>query len=195
MAGSTLGDEEQVLLDAWPEVHKAIPDASLLIAPRHKDRFVEVVGLARKSGYPLLRCSGLVSDGGSDVGPVLGGTILVLDTIGDLASMYSLADVAFVGGSVVVKGGHNPLEPAQFGVPVVMGESYENFREIVGAMREAGAIRIVKREEVGGALIELMTEQDRADAMGERGRRVFEAQNGATVRTVGALMELIGDGA
>ena len=134
-----------------------------------------MVGLARKSGFPLVRCSGLVSDGGPDVGPVLGGTILVLDTIGDLASMYSLADVAFVGGSVVAKGGHNPLEPAQFGVPVVMGESYENFREIVGAMREAAAIRIVRREELGGVLIELMTKLEEADAMGERGRRVFGA--------------------
>ena len=70
--------------------------------------------------------------------------ILLLDTIGDLASVYSVGAVAFVGGSLVAKGGHNPLEPAQFGVPVVMGPSYENFREIVGAMREADAIRIVR---------------------------------------------------
>ncbi len=187
VAGSTLADEEEVLLAAWAGVHKAIPDASLLIAPRHKDRFDEVVGLARRSGYPLVRCSEL----GPDVGPALGGTVLVLDTIGDLASMYSVGSVAFVGGSVALKGGHNPLEPAQFGVPVVMGESYENFREIVGAMREADAIRIVRREELGGTLIELMTDRDGARAMGERGRRVFEAQNGATERTVAALMELM----
>jgi 3-deoxy-D-manno-octulosonic-acid transferase len=129
--------------------------------------------------------------------PGVGGNqveIVLLDTIGDLASVYSVGAVAFVGGSVVAKGGHNPLEPAQFGVPVVMGESYENFREIVGAMREANAIRIVQREELGGTLIELMTNRNEAQAMGERGRRVFEAQSGATERTVAALMELMGTG-
>ena len=77
-----------------------------------------------------------------------GEVVLVLDTIGDLASVYSVGAVAFIGGSLVAKGGHNPLEPAQFGVPVVMGQSYENFREIVGAMRDADAIRIVGRDEL-----------------------------------------------
>ena len=77
----------------------------------------------------------------------------MLDTIGDLAAVYGVADVAFVGGSLVKKGGHNPLEAAQFGVPVVMGESYENFKGIVGAMREADAIRIVRREGLGEALV------------------------------------------
>ena len=68
----------------------------------------------------------------------------MLDTIGDLAAVYGLASVAFVGGSLVPKGGHNPLEPAQFGVPAVMGPSYENFRDIVAEMQAADAIRIVK---------------------------------------------------
>ena len=76
--------------------------------------------------------------------------IVVLDTIGDLAGVYGVADLAFVGGSLVAKGGHNPLEPARFGVPVVMGESYFNFREIVGAMVAEDAVRIVRREGLGG---------------------------------------------
>jgi 3-deoxy-D-manno-octulosonic-acid transferase len=118
--------------------------------------------------------------------------IVLLDTIGDLASVYSVGAVAFVGGSLVAKGGHNPLEPAQFGVPVVMGPSYENFKEIVGAMREADAIRIVGRGELTAALVELMTDRAGAEAMGARGRAVFEAQSGATGRTVTALMELVG---
>ena len=68
--------------------------------------------------------------------------IILLDTIGDLASVYGIADVAYVGGSMMERGGHNPLEPAQFGVPVVMGPSYENFREIVGKMIEADGIEL-----------------------------------------------------
>jgi 3-deoxy-D-manno-octulosonic-acid transferase len=118
--------------------------------------------------------------------------IVLLDTIGDLASVYSVAAVAFVGGSLVAKGGHNPLEPAQFGVPVVMGPSYENFKEIVGAVREADAIRIVERGELTAALVELMTDRALAEAIGARGRAVFEAQSGATERTVSALTELLG---
>jgi 3-deoxy-D-manno-octulosonic-acid transferase len=119
--------------------------------------------------------------------------VIVLDTIGDLAAVYSVADVAFVGGSLVPKGGHNPLEPAQFGVPVVMGPSYENFREIVTKMREAEGIRIVADEvALEVAFRELLTDREAARAMGERGRRVFEAQSGATGRAVEALVELVG---
>jgi 3-deoxy-D-manno-octulosonic-acid transferase len=190
VAGSTLADEEVVLLAAWAEMAKAVPDVALLIAPRHTDRFEEVMGLVVRSGFPSRRCSELTGDGE----PILGGTVLVLDTIGDLASMYSVGAVAFVGGSVVTKGGHNPLEPAQFGVPVVMGESYENFKEIVGAMREAGAIRTVNRKRLGGALVELLLDREAAKAMGEQGRAMFEAQAGATQRTAGVLLELVEGG-
>jgi 3-deoxy-D-manno-octulosonic-acid transferase len=186
-AGSTLDGEEDALLAAWPVIQKAVPDAALLIAPRHPDRFEEVLGLIRASGYPFFRCSQLLTA----TEPVLSGTILLLDTIGDLASVYSLGTAAFVGGSLVAKGGHSPLEPAQFGVPVVMGASYENFREVVGRMTEADGIRIVKdKEELAGALIALLRDGDAAAAMGQRGRAVFEAQAGATARTVSALMEL-----
>jgi 3-deoxy-D-manno-octulosonic-acid transferase len=120
-----------------------------------------------------------------------GGNIL-LDTIGDLAAMYELASVAFVGGSLVRRGGHNPLEAARFGVPVVMGPSYENFRDVVERMRDADGILIVEnREEFEAALIDLLKNRERAAAIGERGRAVFEAQAGATARTVEALMALL----
>jgi 3-deoxy-D-manno-octulosonic-acid transferase len=92
----------------------------------------------------------------------------------------------------VPKGGHNPLEPARFGVPVVMGPSYENFRDVVERMRAADGILIVEnREEFEVALIDLLKHRERAVAIGERGRAVFEAQAGATARTVEALMALL----
>jgi 3-deoxy-D-manno-octulosonic-acid transferase len=187
VAGSTLAGEEEALLAAWPAIHQAVPDAALLIAPRHPDRFDEVLGLIRKSGYPFYRCSHLPVD----TKPIGGGTILLLDTIGDLASMYGLAVVAFVGGSLVAKGGHNPLEPAQFAVPVVMGPSYENFREVVEAMRRADAIRIVDPQIFADSLIAMLRDTEEARTMGERGRAVFEAQSGATARTVQSLMDLL----
>jgi 3-deoxy-D-manno-octulosonic-acid transferase len=118
--------------------------------------------------------------------------IVLLDTIGDLAAVYGVADVAFVGGSLLRRGGHNPLEPAQFGVPVVMGPSYENFRDVVAKMQEADAIRIVQdKAELETALVELLTDREKARAMGERGRQVFEAQSGATGRAVAALVGMV----
>jgi 3-deoxy-D-manno-octulosonic-acid transferase len=186
-AGSTLAGEEEALLAAWPTIQKEVPDAALLIAPRHPDRFDEVSGLIRKSGYPFFRCSHLLVD----TEPILGGTILLLDTIGDLASMYGVATVAFVGGSLVAKGGHNPLEPAQFGVPVVMGPSFENFREIVERMRAKDAIQIVSSETLVSALVAMLRDAASARALGERGRAVFEEQTGATARTVHELTLLL----
>ncbi|HXC95558.1 MAG TPA: 3-deoxy-D-manno-octulosonic acid transferase [Edaphobacter sp.] len=187
VAGSTLAGEEEMLLATWPAIHEAVPDAALLIAPRHPNRFDEVLGLIRKSGYPFSRCSDLVA--ATEL--IHGGTILLLDTIGDLASTYGLAAVAFVGGSLVPKGGHNPLEPAQFGVPVVTGPSFENFRGVVETMRAAEAIRIVSPERLASALIELLQDTSAAKALGERGRAVFHGEAGATARTVDTLMTLL----
>ena len=188
VAGSTLPGEEAILLDEWVDVQKAAsPEAVMLvIAPRHTNRFDDVYELIGKQGYVAVRCSTLPEFG---AGSLSGNVVLLLDTIGDLASMYSLASVAFVGGSLVPKGGHNPLEPAQFGVPVVMGESWENFREIVATMAVADAIRIVRREELREAFVALLRD---GAAMGERGRNVFASQAGATERTMTALMALSG---
>ena len=122
--------------------------------------------------------------------------VVILDTIGDLASVYEVADVAFVGGSLVKCGGHNPLEPAQFGVPVVIGPSYENFRDIVATMEKANAIRIVQNgEELRTAFVELLTNRKVAVAMGDRGRSVFEKQQGATARAIEAILGVLGAGA
>jgi len=118
--------------------------------------------------------------------------IVLLDTIGDLAAVYGVADVAYVGGSMMERGGHNPLEPAQFGVPVLMGDSYENFREIISKMIAADAIRIVKDElELEIALEELLKDRAQARAMGERGRNVYEEQQGATKRTVDVIVAMV----
>src|SRR5271168_1946141 len=144
VCGSTLEGEEQILLDAWPAVLAAEPKAVMVLAPRHPDRFAAVAAIVAGSGFESMRAR----EFRQRPGPVAAGSVFLLDTIGDLASIYGLATVAFVGGSLVPKGGHNPLEPAQFAVPVVMGPSFENFREVVEGMRKADAIRIVAPEKV-----------------------------------------------
>lgn len=189
VSGSTLEGEEPMLLDAWRAVVATEPDAVMVLAPRHPDRFAAVAGMIAANGFGLVRASEFRARPEA----VTAGSVFLLDTIGDLASMYGVAAVAFVGGSLVAKGGHNPLEPAQFAVPVVMGASFENFRGVVDAMGKADAIRIVIPETLGETLIALMRDKEEAKALGERGRAAFEAQSGATKHTVEALMALLGE--
>jgi 3-deoxy-D-manno-octulosonic-acid transferase len=191
VAGSTVegkeGEEESLLMQYWPAVLKEIPEAVLVVAPRHPERFAAAYSVMKE--YGTVRATELIA---GTAGPVVRGGNILLDTIGDLAAVYELADVAFVGGSLVPKGGHNPLEAARFGVPVVMGPSYENFRDVVERMRAADGILIVQnREEFEAALIELLKNRERAAAIGQRGQAVFDAQAGATARTVEALMALL----
>ncbi len=116
----------------------------------------------------------------------------MLDTIGDLAAVYGVADVAFVGGSLVRRGGHNPLEPAQFGVPVLMGPSFENFRDIVARLQVEDGIRIVRdTDDLQAALLHLLQDRAAARDMGQRAQRVYARQQGATERTVGLLLTLL----
>jgi 3-deoxy-D-manno-octulosonic-acid transferase len=191
VAGSTVegkeGEEEALLMQYWPAVSKEVPEAVIVVAPRHPERFAAAYSVMKE--YGTVRATELIA---GTAGPVLQGGNILLDTIGDLAAVYELAGVAFVGGSLVRKGGHNPLEAARFGVPVVMGPSYENFRDVVERMQAANGILIVRnREEFEAALIDLLKNREGAAAIGERGRGVFEAEAGATARTVQALMALL----
>ena len=198
VAGSLLEPEEQLLMTIWWELLRMAPDAILVLAPRHPDRFAAVARLAGRSGGRMCRASELLNRANTEGFEAGGeqleaGAVVVLDTIGDLAGVYGLADVAFVGGSLVKRGGHNPLEPAQFGVPVIMGNSFENFREIVQTMRDTGGISIVQdRDGLEAELTRLLMDTRAARAVGERGRAVFEAQSGATARTVELLTGLVG---
>jgi 3-deoxy-D-manno-octulosonic-acid transferase len=187
VCGSTLEGEEQVLLEAWRAVLATETNAVMVLAPRHPDRFAGVAAMVAGSNYAWVRASEFRMR--PDM--VAAGSVFLLDTIGDLASIYGLAAVAFVGGSLVAKGGHNPLEPAQFAVPVVMGPSFENFRDVVEGMRASDAIRIVSPETLAETLIAMLRDTDDARTLGERGRVVFEAQAGATTRTVQALIPLL----
>ncbi|WP_179490234.1 3-deoxy-D-manno-octulosonic acid transferase [Granulicella arctica] len=190
VAGSTVegkpSHEEELVMQAMALVWNELPDVLFVLAPRHPDRFSYAYSLAAEFG--VTSATELI--GGKKV-PTTARRTILLDTIGDLAAVYELANVAFVGGSLVKRGGHNPLEPAQFGVPVVMGGSYENFREIVETMRAEDAVRIVSAEELGPMLLELLTNSAEAQALGERGRRVFASKAGATERVVTELMELL----
>ena len=193
VAGSTLEGEEAALLEAWPRLLAADERLAMVIAPRHPERFGAVAALIQKSGNPWCKRSEWSAQTAGAPRPLQQGTIILLDTIGELASVYSVAAVAFVGGSLVPAGGHNPLEPAQFGVPIVMGPHYTNFRAITEDLRAHDAICITAQEELALALTNLLQNLHTAEAMGERAKRVFDQQAGATERTLRALTNLLAD--
>jgi 3-deoxy-D-manno-octulosonic-acid transferase len=197
VAGSTLEGEEAALVEAWPQLLHADPQLALVLAPRHPERFGVVASLLDNSGVPWVRRSAWHAEPQSGPHgkqkPLSAGEIVLLDTIGELASIYSLAAVAFVGGSLIPAGGHNPLEPAQFGVPIVMGPHYVNFRAITANLRAHDAIRITQRDGLATVLIELLWDRTAAEAMGARALEVFASQAGATERTVKALQALLGE--
>ena len=190
VAGSTVAalnkdsfSEEELVIKAWEGRVREELGAMLVIAPRHPERFAEVEAAVREFNFAKA----------SDWGAVKGRLdVVLLDTIGDLAAVYGVADVAFVGGSLIKRGGHNPLEPAQFGVPVVVGPSFENFRDMVTKMQEAKGICIVKGvDQLEEVMVGMLKDRDAARAMGERGRQVFEAQQGATARAVEAIIGMV----
>lgn len=191
VAGSTLEGEESALLAAWPRLLTAHPQLAMVLAPRHPERFSAVASLVAASGFPWLRRSSWNTQPESALAPLVPGQIVLLDTIGELASIYSLAAVAFVGGSLFPAGGHNLLEPAQFGVPIVAGPYDANFRAIAEALRAGQALRVVSGGELAPALIALLGNPDDAAAMGARARKVFLQQAGATDRCVAVLRELL----
>src|SRR5436305_123054 len=127
----------------------------MVLAVRHPERFSVVAALLDQSGIPWVRRSAWKTNPPDPDNPLRPGQILLLDTIGELASVYSLASVAFVGGSLLPAGGHNPLEPAQFGVPVVMGPHYANFRAITDDLLAHDALRITDLNNLASTLTHL----------------------------------------
>jgi 3-deoxy-D-manno-octulosonic-acid transferase len=191
VAGSTLEGEEAALVEEWPELLKADPRLAMVLAPRHPERFEGVAALLEHSRLTWVRRSDWRAEKVGAQTALKAGAVVLLDTIGELSSVYSLASVAFVGGSLIPAGGHNPLEPAQFGVPIVMGPHYANFRAIVDDLRAHEGISIATEEELGGALVKLIEDRAFGEAMGLRARQVFDQQAGATERTVRALQALL----
>jgi 3-deoxy-D-manno-octulosonic-acid transferase len=191
VAGSTLDGEEAALLEAWPQLLRVEPQLAMVLAPRHPERFGPVAALLEKSGISWLKRSDWKDRPVGGLRPVTAGQIVLLDTIGELASTYSLAAIAFVGGSLVQAGGHNPLEPAQFGVPIVMGSHYANFRAITEDLLAHKALAITSRDGLATTLTKLLQNRPDAIAIGSRAKQVFHEQAGATDRTVRAIEVLL----
>ena len=185
VCGSTVDEEEErMLLQAFQNILASYPHAVMILAPRHPERFPVVAALLESLGVRFWRRSLWNGE------PISGGVIL-LDTIGELAAIYGLADIAFVGGSLVPKGGHNIIEPARHGVAIVVGNHYDNFRDIIWLFQMQDAVRIVGPAELPLVLMDLISNDAERKALGARAAEVLRSQAGATEKTFAALEKLL----
>jgi len=184
VCGSTVDGEETLLLKAFENVLVQHPRAVMILAPRHPERFTAVAALLEAMSIRFCRRSVWT-------GESLASGVFLLDTIGELAALYALADIAFVGGSLVPRGGHNIIEPALHGVAIVVGNHTENFRDIVGLFQSRDAVRIVGPAELPLVFLELLANDAERKGLGERAAGTMRSQIGATARTVHELQQLL----
>jgi 3-deoxy-D-manno-octulosonic-acid transferase len=186
VGGSTVEGEEAILLRAFSAVLARYPGAVMVLAPRHPERFAGVIELLAQSGMKFWRRSQW-----SDPAEGVSGGILLLDSIGELAAAYGLGEVAFVGGSLAPRGGHNILEAAQHGAAILVGPHTANFRDIIALFRRADAVRVVEEHELTPALLRLLADERERAELGRRAVEVLQTQSGATERTLAVLEQLL----
>jgi len=193
LAASTHAPEEKIVIEAFKRLTvQAAPAARLIIAPRHPERFAEVAALLAASTLSWARRS-LPQQATDSVARVV-----LLDTIGELQSVYPLATVVFVGGSIAKTGGHNILEPAAVGACILTGAQTYNFREIVEEFVRAEAIIQLPAMPAAETTLELeklfnelLTDRDKRKLLGERARQLVNQNRGATERTMESLNKLL----
>jgi 3-deoxy-D-manno-octulosonic-acid transferase len=174
------------VLEAFQRIRALWGNALLIIAPRKPERFDEVERLAQQPGWRVARRTDLAVDSEPRV------DVVILNTIGELAQLYQVATVVFVGGSLVDAGGHNILEPAVFGKPIVFGPHMHNFAEIARTFIEnRGAIQVQADAELEDVLVELLSDPVKRAGLGAAARALVEANRGARGRTLAVLTQLL----
>jgi len=200
VAGSVVATEEPLALIAFGVVQGEHPNALLVLAPRKPERFEDAAEFIHESRRKFIRRSQLALAGHTQAAAASSNgsiprdvTVILLDSIGELASLYRLADGAFVGGSLVPSGGHNILEPAAFGKIPVFGPSMENFADIASRFVAAGAaIQVESPEDAGVAWIELLRDPERRHKMGENAKHLVDSSRGATDRALAEISKFLG---
>lgn len=188
VAGSTHPTEEKALFEAFKHIQQAYPKARLVIAPRKIGRADEIAKLGRNFGLETgLRSKLLETTGDRPQYP-----LLLIDTIGELGRIYAVGDLVFVGGSLSNHGGHNVLEPAAHGKPILVGPSMSNFKDSLALLKKSGACRQVKDEqELTAEILEIIGNDELRDKMGKASLQVIRENRGAAVRSIEYLLELL----
>jgi 3-deoxy-D-manno-octulosonic-acid transferase len=192
VAGSVVTGEEAQVLRAFREVERQFPHALLILAPRKPDRFDEAARIIAGSSRELVRRTKLALNGTGESTLAAPGSVLLLDTVGELASIYRLADAVFVGGSLVPGGGHNILEPAAFSKAPIYGPSMNNFREMAAKFLDAdAAVQVNTPEELAAAWLGLLKDDIRAMRMGAAARDLVDRNRGATARVLARIEQVV----
>jgi 3-deoxy-D-manno-octulosonic-acid transferase len=187
IAASTHAGEEKIILSAFGNILQQHPDCILILAPRHPERSNIIAELSDKSGFVTVRKSQ-----GQKVDDQV--KVYVLDTLGELPEYYAAADLAFVGGSLIPHGGHNMLEPAYLGIPVITGPNNHNFSEISTMLQRSGAAWIVMNaEELAHQVNLLLTDKNLRHDSGEKGRKLVEINRGSIHRLMEILLPYLND--
>jgi 3-deoxy-D-manno-octulosonic-acid transferase len=173
-----------MLLQAFQNLLPTHPRAVMILAPRHPERFAVVAALLESLGIRFWKRSLWSGE------PIAGG-VLLLDSIGELAAIYALADIAFVGGSLVPKGGHNIIEPARHGVAIVVGNFTENFRDMIALFKTHQAVRQVGPAELPLVFMELIADETARKTLGNNALETLRSQTGAAEKTLAALEKLV----
>ncbi|MBA7574141.1 3-deoxy-D-manno-octulosonic acid transferase [subsurface metagenome] len=190
VAGSTEEGEERMVLDAFKKLKLSNPDLLLILAPRHLNRLKQVEDELIESGLKYHRRTQIENEAVT----INNLDVILLDTIGELFSLYSIAEVAFVGGSLIPFGGHNVLEPAMHSVPVLFGPHMDHFKESSGLLLKSGGGMMVKSsEELFLKMAELLQDEDKRKKMGEMALDFVKSQQGSSDKTVDLLLNLISE--
>ena len=186
VCGSTHPGEEEIILKAYQRLLAEFPDLRLLLAPRHPERASEVAGLVKKFGFQPVKIS-------FQKQPADGSTpVYILDTVGELLSFYSIAHLVFVGGSLVNKGGHNILEPAALGKPVIFGPQMFNFKDISQLfLKNKGAVLVHNQKELVSSVRNLLNDPSLVTALGQHAKELIAQNQGATQRNLGFILSLV----
>jgi 3-deoxy-D-manno-octulosonic-acid transferase len=183
-AGSTHPGEEQLVLDAWCSLLKDLPGMLLVLVPRHPERSSEVAQVLKARGLPFVLRSQL----DETALQLQAGQVLLVDTVGELMQLYALADLAYVGGSLVPTGGHNLLEPASRGIPLLFGPHMDNFAEIRILVLDYGAgVQVADQHELREAVLEFLTTPELRQVVGTNGLKLLRDSGGAVERHLDML--------
>ncbi len=191
VAASTMPGEETLVLEAWDLILARYPQALLILAPRHPARFDEVARELAQAQRGYVRRTTLAEEPQGLSKQLASTSILLLDTIGELAGIFDLADMVFMGGSLVPTGGHNILEPAYWSKVIAFGPHMENFRDIAKLFLDAGAAVEVRNPEELAHATWLLENKEAREGMGASARQVLEQNSGATARTLQALRKYL----
>lgn len=192
VAGSTMRGEEPLVLDAWQSIRRKHPRALMVLAPRHPARFDEVAAMLQAQQVNAVRRSHL-PENDEEIRRLSQAEILLLDTIGELAEIAGLADIVFIGGSLVPTGGHNIVEPAFWGKPILFGPHMHNFRDVASLFLRAGAaMQVADADQLSEAVLSLLDRPADARRMGEKAREIITQQAGAATRILNQMEEWLG---